>query len=46
VCGEPTPYLRALRVQGIYKAFSSGGNPTVSKVAKALGLQITVQAAH
>jgi len=35
--------------EGIYKAFSSDGNPTfstVSKVAKALGLQITVQVAH
>jgi probable addiction module antidote protein len=35
--------------EGIYKAFSTEGNPTfstVSKVAKALGLQITVQVAH
>lgn len=35
--------------EGLYKAFSEGGNPTfstVSKVAKALGLQITVQVAH
>ncbi len=35
--------------EGLYKAFSIEGNPTfatVSKVAKALGLQITVQAAH
>jgi len=35
--------------EGIYKAFSTEGNPTfatVSKVAKALGLQITVQAAQ
>ena len=34
--------------EGLYKAFSSEGNPTfttVSKVAKALGLQITVQLA-
>jgi|SRR5690554_198157 len=32
--------------EGLYKAFSSEGNPTfttVAKVAKALGLQITVQ---
>lgn len=32
--------------EGLYKAFSSDGNPTfttVAKVAKALGLQITVQ---
>jgi probable addiction module antidote protein len=35
--------------EGLYKAFSADGNPTfstVSKVAKALGLQITVQTAH
>ncbi len=35
--------------EGLYKAFSTEGNPTfatVSKVAKALGLQITVQTAH
>jgi probable addiction module antidote protein len=35
--------------EGIYKAFSAEGNPTfstVSKVAKALGLQITVQVVH
>ncbi|RLA40033.1 MAG: putative addiction module antidote protein [Gammaproteobacteria bacterium] len=35
--------------EGLYKAFSTEGNPTfatVTKVAKALGLQITVQAAH
>jgi probable addiction module antidote protein len=35
--------------EGIYKAFSSEGNPsfvTVAKVAKALGLQITIQTAH
>lgn len=35
--------------EGLYKAFSADGNPTfatVSKVAKALGLQITVNAAH
>jgi len=35
--------------EGLYKAFSAEGNPTfatVAKVAKALGLQITVQAAH
>jgi probable addiction module antidote protein len=35
--------------EGIYKALSTEGNPTfatVAKVAKALGLQITVQAAH
>jgi probable addiction module antidote protein len=35
--------------EGLYKAFSEGGNPTfatVTKVVKALGLQITVQAAH
>ena len=35
--------------EGLYKAFSEGGNPTfntVSKVAKALGLQITIQVAH
>ncbi len=34
---------------GLYKAFSSDGNPTfatIAKVTKALGLQITVQAAH
>jgi len=34
--------------EGLYKAFSPEGNPTfatVSKVAKALGLQITVQTA-
>ncbi len=33
--------------EGLYKAFSTEGNPTfatVTKVAKALGLQITVQA--
>ena len=32
--------------EGLYKAFSPDGNPTfatVAKVAKALGLQITVQ---
>lgn len=35
--------------EGLYKAFSTEGNPTfatVTKVAKALGLQITVQTAH
>ncbi|MCP3850331.1 MAG: transcriptional regulator, partial [Gammaproteobacteria bacterium] len=35
--------------EGLYKAFSAEGNPTfatISKVAKALGLQITVQSAH
>ena len=35
--------------EGLYKAFSSEGNPTfatVSKVAKALGLQITINVAH
>jgi probable addiction module antidote protein len=35
--------------EGLYKALSPEGNPTfatVTKVAKALGLQITVQAAH
>ena len=35
--------------EGLYKAFSAEGNPTFateSKVAKALGLQITIQAAH
>ncbi len=35
--------------EGLYKAFSTEGNPTfatVTKVAKALGLQITIQAAH
>jgi len=35
--------------EGLYKAFSADGNPTfatVSKVAKALGLQITVNPAH
>lgn len=35
--------------EGLYKAFSPEGNPTfatVTKVAKALGLQITVQSAH
>jgi len=35
--------------EGFYKALSPDGNPTfsaVTKVAKALGLQITVQAAH
>jgi len=35
--------------EGLYKAFSPGGNPTfttIAKVAKALGLQITVQAAN
>jgi probable addiction module antidote protein len=35
--------------EGLYKAFSADGNPTfstVSKVAKALGLHITVQTAH
>lgn len=35
--------------EGLYKAFSTGGNPTfstVAKVAKALGLQITVQTSH
>lgn len=35
--------------EGLYKAFSSEGNPTfatVTKVARALGLQITVQVAH
>jgi len=35
--------------EGLYKALSPDGNPTfatVAKVAKALGLQITVQAAH
>ena len=35
--------------EGLYKAFSPDGNPTfaaVAKVAKALGLQITVQTAN
>jgi probable addiction module antidote protein len=35
--------------EGLYKALSSDGNPTfatIAKVTKALGLQITVQAAH
>lgn len=35
--------------EGIYKAFSPDGNPsfaTVAKVAKALGLQLTVQTAQ
>lgn len=35
--------------EGLYKALSPGGNPTfatVAKVAKALGLQITVQTSH
>ncbi|WP_280554751.1 addiction module antidote protein [Halomonas sp. 25-S5] len=35
--------------EGLYKALSPDGNPTfatVAKVAKALGLQITVQAPH
>ncbi|MDX2425104.1 MAG: putative addiction module antidote protein [Cycloclasticus sp.] len=35
--------------EGLYKALSDDGNPsfaTVTKVAKALGLQITVQQAH
>ena len=35
--------------EGLYKALSPEGNPTfatVAKVAKALGLQITVQAHH
>ena len=35
--------------EGLYKALSDDGNPTfatVTKVAKALGLQITVQAAR
>ena len=35
--------------KGIYKAFSPDGNPTfatVAKVAKALGLQLTVQTAQ
>ena len=35
--------------EGLYKAFSEDGNPTfatVTKVVKALGLQITVQTAH
>ncbi|GJM04046.1 MAG: hypothetical protein DHS20C09_00370 [marine bacterium B5-7] len=35
--------------EGLYKAFSADGNPTfatVSKVVKALGLQITVNTAH
>lgn len=35
--------------EGLYKALSTNGNPTfatVTKVAKALGLQITVQVAH
>jgi probable addiction module antidote protein len=35
--------------EGLYKALSPDGNPTfatVAKVAKALGLQITVQTAH
>lgn len=35
--------------EGLYKALSPEGNPTfstVAKVAKALGLQITVQTAH
>ncbi len=35
--------------EGLYKALSPDGNPTfttVAKVAKALGLQITVQTSH
>jgi probable addiction module antidote protein len=35
--------------EGLYKALSPEGNPTfstIAKVAKALGLQITVQASH
>jgi probable addiction module antidote protein len=35
--------------EGLYKAFSAEGNPTfdtVAKVARALGLQITVQSSH
>ena len=35
--------------EGLYKAFSEEGNPsfaTVTKVAKALGLQISVTVAH
>ena len=35
--------------EGLYKALSTEGNPTfatVTKVARALGLQITVQLAH
>ena len=35
--------------EGLYKAFSADGNPTfatVTKVAKALGLKITVNPAH
>jgi len=35
--------------EGLYKALSTEGNPTfatVTKVARALGLQITVQVAH
>jgi probable addiction module antidote protein len=35
--------------EGLYKALSPEGNPsftTVAKVAKALGLQITVQSSH
>jgi probable addiction module antidote protein len=35
--------------EGLYKALSAEGNPTfstVAKVAKALGLQITVQMSH
>ncbi len=35
--------------EGLYKAFSAEGNPTfatVAKVAKALGLQLTIQASH
>ena len=35
--------------EGLYKALSAQGNPTfstVAKVAKALGLRITVQTAH
>ena len=35
--------------EGLYKAFSAEGNPTfatVTKVAKALGLQLTIQAVH
>lgn len=35
--------------EGLYKAFSEDGNPTfatVTKVAKALGLKLTVQTTH
>jgi len=35
--------------EGLYKAFSEDGNPTfatVTKVVKALGLKLTIQATH